>query len=622
MKIWRFAGSTVLAALVCFAAIPAARAQTPGASASAPLAGYVPSGALVYFGWAGQPSDWPGYSGSRFQTFLTNSHLGALVQPIFNGFVQAQAQNNPLMGLILAQAVNDVNTILSHPFALYVMQVGPASAGGKPIPRIGLIIDAGADTSGILQMINMGKTGPDHMIGSAGNIVYDLINPTADMESLASGKFDHLVAPLSGDERFDSALADGPSQPAYALYVNLAELRTQAAAMTASPDVPLGIQSFYKTVDPFAPLAAYTTLGFSGGLVNGNSVTAEFLGGSYAGGNGTTDIEHLLHIVPVDSPDLATFTLDPGAMYDWVEFMANQVGGNEADMINSSIEQANSMTGLDLKNDLLACLGPHWLFYHSNTMQEEGWRGDVLVNHLNDAETLEQNLEIVGPMVVLGLNAYLHQSGYQGPPGKLHQINMGGVIINSVQTPDLSPSWMIYGGDFYFALFPIPLEQVVRVHHGGESILDAPGFKNMLAQIGAPADYAGVSYTDAPDLVSQGYLFLQSLIQTAQAAGGPATALVVIPSLTSIFPGLDELKAMLIPSGSVSWNDAKGLHTRSISAFPGSFLLTPQSFSVELNLFSPANAAIINALSRVYLLVAPRTVTTTAPAAQASTSQP
>jgi len=621
MKIWQLTAMAVLGVLIYFAGVSPAAAQTPNAAVTAPLAGYIPSGALIYFGWGGQPSVWPGYQDSRFQTFLTDSHLDAFVEPIFTQFVQTQAQSNPFMGVVLGQAAGDVGTFLSHPFALYIFAIDPGINGRPPILRIGLIIDAGDDKNDIVQMISFGKTGPNHLLGISGNIVYDLINPTEDMQSLATGKFDHLVAPLSVDPQFKTALADGPAQPACALYMNLSNLRTQTAAAMAAPIIPSNIQSLYKSLNPFAPLASYTTLGISSGLVDGNSITTAFLGGPISSDSGVDEVQHLLHIVPVDSPDVATFTLDPSAIYDWVEFIANQVGGDYADMVNSSIEQANSMTGLDLKNDLLACLGPHWLFYHSNVMREQGWRGDVLVNHLNDPDTLQQNLQIVGPMVVLGLNAYLHQSGYQGPPGKLHEIHQGDITISTVQTQDLAPSWMIYNGDFYFALFPLPLQQVLLAHGAGESILDAPGFKNMLVQVGAPAQYTAVSYTDAPELASQGSLFLQSLIQSAQAAGGPVTAAIVIPSLTSILPGLDELKAMLIPSGTVSWIDAHGFHMRGISAFPGSFALTPQSLSVELSLFNPASAALTDALFRMGILAASRSQAATAPAPASQPAQ-
>jgi hypothetical protein len=597
MKSLRLTAKAVFGALGFFTAICSAAAQSQTLAAAFPLADHIPSGALVYIGWAGQPSGWSGYQGSNFEKFIAHSQIGALVQPALSQLVQNQGQSNPIMGAILGQVSSYLGLLFSHPFAIYILGINPGANGGPPQEELGLIVDAGSDESAILQMLNTGVS-PNELVGNSGNIVYRLLNPTDNMKSLASGTADQLVTTLANDPNFTSALADSPANPAYAIYINLAGLKSTADTAMASPMVPPQALQAYKTANPLSPLNPYKTLGLAGGLVNGNWITSEFLGGAAADNQGAAAVQHLLSIVPADSPDLATFTLDTGAIYDWSQDILKQVGGDYADMVNSSIQQANAMTGLDLKNDLLACLGPHWIFYHSNAMQEAGWRGDVLVNHLNDAETLQQNLQIVGPMIVLGLNAYARQSGYQGPPGKLQLIKQGDAVIYCVQSSNISPSWTIYKGDFYFSLFPAPLQEALRSRSADQSILAVPGFQNMLKQVGAPATFTDVSFTDAPSLVAQGYLLLQSLVQSGQAAGG----VNITPSLTTILPGMDDLKAMLIPSGSASWIDSAGLHMRSISAFPGSFLLTPQSPGFELNFFNPLAAVWADTITRIGVL--------------------
>lgn len=197
--------------------------------------------------------------------------------------------------------------------------------------------------------------------------------------------------------------------------------------------------------------------------------------------------------------------------------------------------------------------------------------GQVLINKLTHPERLSRALQTLTPMALLAVNAALRERGYTGPPAQLRILHSHGATIYYIKTAAVMPAWAIAHGYFYFSAFPRPIEIALARKANAPSILDNKKFIALQKQLGCAGNYTNASFVDQPRLLPDAY----ATLTTEAATYSLLLGLQFDPPISSLIPHLSDLQKATTTSGSVTWTDQTGWHSRSISGYPGSSVLVP-----------------------------------------------
>ncbi len=579
---------------------------SPTFSTAASLAGRVPANPLIYIGWAGAPRHWNSYQKSRFQTFLQHSRVSELFTRDLPEVIRDIEPAHPEAARQIAQALVTSNLFFTHPFGLYIshFKVAFHAASQPPLGlHVELLMDAGKNRAAVLTLFKQiastlnqsGSNPPPPALrlaaGHVGNLVYIANGLTSKMASLL-GLGNSVTLPRSfiSSAAYQNALVQTQTHPAFLAYMDVHSIvQLFNAALAAEPGTGTGGKRIVQAVEKSLGVNDYTTFAMTAGMRGRQFMQSLYLGetNAHIAMQAQADLQRMLRLVPKSCDNLAVFRLDIKAVTDFV-IRAVELSGRGGQM-SHALALVRASTGLDIRHDFINTFGPDWLVYQSPYLPLVGNNGLMVVNRLRHPHRLAQSLVTLTPLLLVGANATYRKSHPNAPALRLLHTQVGTAVIYYLQTPTIMPAWCVTGHEFFFAPFPRTIQLALQHKPALDCITNSAQFKKVMSRLGADAGMESIGYSDDPAMAPAGYmelLMLEKLIPLF-------TGIHLHPPLTAIFPKLSDLENILTPSGSVSWRDVSGIHSRAISAFPGSQLFTPQSVSsVNLEIVAPMAVAI------------------------------
>jgi prepilin-type processing-associated H-X9-DG protein len=294
----------------------------------------------------------------------------------------------------------------------------------------------------------------------------------------------------------------------------------------------------------------------------------------------------LLKSIPADATYAAAGRLDFARLLTNLRTSAGQIDPAAIrvfDQVMGAIQLAiakNPMT------DILEPLGADWGIYCSPSASGNGLLGLVVVNHLDDPAKAEASL----PTAWINLSnwANVALSRARAPVQITGQMaDIGGSRVYYAGTPVFAPAWTIKDGNLYMGLYPQTAgagsSAVMRA--AGRTIVDNEKFTALQKRLGV-TNFIGFSYQDLPTDAANGSMY-QKLLVIGRYAGISDLFGVTLPE--PMLPPLSVLQDNVTPAGSFDWVDQAGIHSKSISPFPGAGLL---SEPMMLTTAAPASTAL------------------------------
>lgn len=577
----------VMTGAVAFSASPLCAAARP--SFPAPLADRVPATAQLYFGWAGPVAQWPGYKTSHLRTVLSHTRIAAFVQgnlPILlHRFDELPAARNTQLHVAEFKKVFAIASLfITHPFALYFRPISTGIRHVPPLPQVVLMMNAGKYPDAVLEIFKkmphrLYASGPQIRVGAVGSMVYAGIHITSGVQRALAKK----GATLSMNTGFCRTMRFMPANPVSAEFADITALRhyanmllNQALGHIAEDQTPVGKQhriilNSAKLILNGQSLGNATAFASANGFSGKQWLDASFLAMRHAAVKSRPGASDMLAMAPEDSPNVTVSHLNLGAFVSTVKTYMEAASPQIRRRIKQTLVMVNGITGVDVEKDLINTFGPYWLTYQSTAMPISSSFGQIVINKLLHPKRLSRVLQTLTPMALLAVNAAMRQRGYTGKPAQLRILHSHGAVIYYINAHGIMPAWTIYHGCFYFSAYPRPIQVALARKAGARSILDNKKFIALQKQLGCTRDFTNAAYVDAPRLLPSAY----TAITTQAATYSLLLGLQLHPPIGSLIPRLSDLRNATTVSGSVTWTDKAGWHSRRISGYPGSSMFVP-----------------------------------------------
>ncbi len=574
-----------------------ARAQPAPEADPAGLASLIPGDAVAAVYWAGMNDATPGYAGSKLEAVLADTGLGRRIGDAVTAALTPAAARNTKARASL-DGWNDLSVVAwRRPWVVYFQGVQWPERGvrpqveptverdgvvvkqaqvrvdgpqGEPLPRLGFVIEPGDDAAVVRKYLTKLA---DEMRRSIPGLTLEVLDDGRRMGLLVNTQFETDPAEsLPQREGFGlPAGAIGPRSKAAWLY----------ADARAIDDL---IRDGMQHAGEIDSLARY------GRAVE--AVGLEGLGQVFyaAGFDGTDWMQELFIAAPaprrglltlLDRPainldQLATIpaaatwvraaTLDLGNAWDTLHRLVGDVDADAATKLDDGIASLNDAAGFDVRSDLIGALGDTWLFYAEPGFGGTFGTGVVMVNTPRDPDTLNASL--------LKLQAMLNDQLHQNNAGfTFNSLEQNGYTLHAMAAPFVSPAWAVADGRWTLGLTPQAV-QVARAFaaNPGKPLVDDPDFAAMGGRLIGP---------EGPD-DSDVFMFTRVEQSAPALHSGWSTLAGLAPmagadlpfDVSSLVPPLDTLDPHLGEAVAAGWTDGAGYHSRSISPFPGSMLLS------------------------------------------------
>jgi hypothetical protein len=578
----------LIAASAWVALLPAAGAAVP-ASFPAPLAARIPADAAVYFGWAGPVTQWPGYQSSNLRTVLSHTHIADFIQGnlpvLLHRFNQLPAaRGNQLRMAQFKKVIALGSLLLTHPFAIYFRPISTGIRHVAALPQVVLMMNAGKYPDAVLAIFKklphtLYPGGPRVTVGKAGSIVYAAIHVTPGVMRALKKQGETL----SSARRFRRAMRFMPEHPMAAEYANLTRLRqyinsllTIALQHSLPETSPAGRQQRLiidnaKIILNGASIRHDTAFASADGFAGPQWIDASFLAMRHVKVKKMPGAAAMLALAPEHSPAVTVSHLNLGQFVSTIKTYIEASSPRVRRKVRQAIAMVNGITGVDVQRDLINAFGPYWLTYQSPAMPMNSALGEVMVNHPAHPQRLNRALQTLTPMALLAVNAAMRQRGYTGPAAQFKILHADGAVIYYIKAGGVMPAWTIANGYFYLAAYPRPIQLALQRKSGEKSILDNSKFIALLKELGCRRNYTNAAFVDQPRLLPGSY----NLITTQLAAYSLLLGLQFNPPIGALMPRLSDLEKATTTSGTVTWTDSAGWHSRSISGYPGSGMFVP-----------------------------------------------
>jgi len=589
------------------------------AGAAAPLAGRVPSGALVYVGWAGTGGE--AFSASRFGQLLKEPALAELVTGLralvlteFRGKDEREAfQHIWSLGLIAVQ----------RPMA--VVWTGLHETRRSQIPTGAVVIDLGKDKAAFerhlkgfidLAVKNNAPIGqatvgevthwkvqergdPEVSFGFAGNVFFITLGPgvAADIITLEAGES------LAADKKFLARMKDvGGRDEQLSMYVDVTGIREVVEPLMKAEMGPgngptptqifkaLGLSkiqalaSATRIVDK--GMATRTKL-FTRGPHRG--VLMPFAGKALTG----ADLAH----VPADADFAAAANVSGAALWKEIRAVVRAIEPSaEAEMLQG-LAQVEQMLGLSLEKDLLAHMGDTCVI--SSAASQGGFlTGTVITIELSDADAFgvtlgkiegffqnnlaQERARAAAPRFTCPRHGYLEMR--QGgkcpecerdlvesprrprPVPSIETVKVGKQTIRYVAMPmgpiPVAPAWTVYKDKLYLAAFPQVLQAAIE-NEGKDPLTASAAFKACRGKVSKDASM--LSYVNTPKIIGQVYNLVLVGWTMGANVGSSEGPFSLKPSW---LPAMSKLAHYLPPSISSVSSDKTGIIFEQTGTLP------------------------------------------------------
>lgn len=264
--------------------------------------------------------------------------------------------------------------------------------------------------------------------------------------------------------------------------------------------------------------------------------------------------------LPTDTVSWSMTNLDAAALYDVAlqatEGVVKIVAPEMLPMVKEILKQADALTGINLRNDLLGSLGGQMLFYNSPA---EGplSLGHTLAFKVKDEKKLQQALEdmVKGLAKSTGADVTLKKKMYRGVELRELHIKQQGFIF--VPSYAIWKDWLVVG------YYPQAVQGFI-LRATGELPAWKPDARLKASLEGLPNEVISISVTDPVPSIKQ-------ILSIAPLIGGLINSFAPDVKLdTGALPNAHEATRHLFPNVSIVTDDGKTLRmeTRASLALP------------------------------------------------------
>jgi prepilin-type processing-associated H-X9-DG protein len=549
------------------ASVVVAILMVAGLANAQPLADKVPGDALIYFGWSGSDTMGPGYAGSHLEAVLKDSQMTEFVNQSIPKLLAkigaTDQQAAEAMGLLSAIG----GPMWRHSTAFYFGGLEMGANG--PEPKVAILCDAGAEGKGLADQLKKVLANVPAPIEIKVEEQGGLVMLSTGAKGWGPGQ--KPAAALADNATFKASLAQVQKDSVIAAYVNLDGIVTLADQMTANSPAEAHWAKIRDAVGLRGVKQIIGTAGFDGkdwmtqGFVAAPAPRNGLLAKMFDASPLSTDI---LKTIPQTATVAMAGKFDLGGLLAVIRNGAAQLDPQTGQAVEGALAQVHDMIGLDLQKDLFDLFGDEWALYMDPMTAGNGMLGFVVVNKARDPAKLEASLTKLEDMG----NGILQQvMGREKMTIQFKRTPVNGVTLHHFAVPFVSPSWAIKDGNLYLGLYPQVVEAAMEQGGGkGKSILDNEDYLAVQKRLGNQAG-SGMSFENLPKTAPDGY---QSMLMMSRLYLGFAD-MFGADSPAMLLPPLRKIMPHLSPAGSVDWSDAAGWHSKGVSPFPGSDMLTP-----------------------------------------------
>lgn len=565
----------------------------------------VPDSAALYVGWRGTADMGPGYEGSNLQGVLKEMGLLEAVPEMMQLIEQLsdEGQIGEQEAQMLAMAGALMTSAWADGGAMYML---PPDPQGPPIPRLCVMWNKGEEPAQLREALNTVVSILEEELptftGEMGKTMY---------LSIGFDPAEVNVASLSNSARFKTAAKNIQGDGALMVYVDAKEWITQIDGFTemmraSAEDRDQPAPEFavlWPTIRDATGLAGVDSMAMSAGFKDKNWHTQMFLGAP-APRRGILSLidnepikpANLLHI-PKTATYVQVFSMQPSRVLDVTMDVAGAIDQNFVTSIKESFKEGSKEVGFDIEMKLIRGMGPAWTVYIDPMIAGNGFASIVLVNDLQDADSVKQALIKLS-------NKANREFAEEDEDVKVRFITeeYGGVAVTHLGIPFIAPAWAVHDGKLFVSLYPQALEMVAEQSGKREdSILANEAFQTAMArfvdQPGAKGQafeslkpVTGFSFADLPNTAAEGYGMNMMIMQLMTGASEMFTG---EPSAMRL-PPVGKLLPFLEVSGGVTRADADGLHIHLVEPFPGATLFSAsKGLTTGAGLTAPLSVAIL-----------------------------
>ena len=556
-----------------------------------------PEECLAYATWSGIAAPDP-KSPNQTEQLLAEAEMQQFAKEIMQTIDKLVAKQTADAGLQAAELARDAvgwaKTILSHPGALYLANVGRKTDE----VRAGAVFHLGADAEKIRKQIEKqlqalppraiektrvagldgyrGVTGPkEPPVALAFKGQYLLV-------AVGEGEMEALVARLGKKPPqwlTDIAKQLPVARRSMATYVNVRAIRE--FAIKAVPPQQPSLETILAALglDRLQTVISVSGMDLDGMVVN----TAARFDGALGG------LFQLLNLQPLTPDDLAgvphSAVLAAAARVDFAKALetADQIVGKidarAGEKFRRGIEQAETQLGLDLHNDLLKPLGSTACFYLPSAGMATGFNATLTITVRDRARLAgaHEKLLVVAQQV-------LAQSGGSNQP-KIEKSEFSGHTLYTVVLPQpgvpVRPSWCLTDKELVIGLLPGCVKDHVLRPRVKDSLAQTPAIKALFAASPAPSKLV---YQNVPEAVQLAY----PMVQLGLVMLSGKMAQEGLPFDVAALPACNTLVSHLRPNTMTLVRTSAGVEIRSRGTLPFLSPSGPMVMGVAAGLILPA----------------------------------
>jgi competence protein ComGC len=555
--------------------------MVPMARAEAPLAEHLPSGSLVYTGWAGRNLP---FDGSNLGQLLQEPLVGQLLAVIKENIDKVPDKN-------AAHAWSLAGIVWQHSIAFSLIDL-QAGADGPKISAA-LLIDLGKDKpafSGHIDAIILNtkmRTAPVRVgqitcrtiqtpggavtMGYKGNIFFLTLGDQTARNLLAVKP----AASLKTDKAFISRRKDvAGDNEQFAYSVDLKRLQPQISKQfnLAGP----GAKGGAKSDDMVSQIVGALGLGK---ITSASGSTRIVDKGLYSKTRIMSPAPHrgLLMLVSggaVGDADLAGVPDDAilccatkfsaAAFYAEILAMARKIKpGADKDILNGVAEVEDDL-GISISKDILGNLGDSWVLTSAPSLGGLA-TGTVLSVSVKDAKKLGTAIGKIEAWFKKETAG--RRSRYSRAPS-LEVLKSGKVEIHYVQNitrnAPVAPAWSVHKGKLYIALWPQVISAAIE-NTGKKTIVRSAAFQKIRSRVSPKP--TTLTYIDTPAIVRNTYNLLLIGWTMASSEISREIGPMVSPKADWL-PALPTIEKYLSPEVAAFSSDAAGVTIESYGAIP------------------------------------------------------
>jgi prepilin-type processing-associated H-X9-DG protein len=544
--------------------------------ASAPLADVVPEDGLVYVGWAGASTLREPYAKSNLAVVLKESRFAELFTTYADAVQEKMGASRDGDLNQAAMIMSVVRSVLAdaweYPTAFYLR--APDWESANPMPRAAVIVKAGKDVTAVRRKLDpLVKNADGWRLSGQGEYVVISFGYPQDKLALAlagEGK----SKPITTSAEFEKGMAQAVKSPAVAVFIDVEGIyRNLEKGLIAAEqaDVWQRVESVVKE----SGLSGVKSISYAAGFDGANWASGSFVHapgprtGLLAAIDGTIDAS-ILQVVPAEASTVLTAKLDAKKLLSAIVEGTRRVEPEAGDVLDDLVRDANQVLGADLIDDLAGSLGSDWVMYTAPGVTGDSLLAMVVVNKLPDparAKTLFQQA-----------SKRAFESVAREMRGNREGVTLAGQVarfddieVYYMGLPIVAPAWAIEGDHLYFGFYPQSVAAAIKWTRAKKpDFSTSEKLKRFRSMVGRE-DATGMFYVDLPHALQSGGTHSTAMLLVRYAGFAD---LFGMPLPEPIVPTLDTLLKVAFPSGGVHWTDEDGFHSRNISPFPGSMLLS------------------------------------------------